>query len=85
MVITKTRPCNIQRIFTAVKNDNFQLIFFYFFHIFAQNIYCGYTLEPPHCILYSKIGVYRGIHYFLIFALKHRLWVLVRTASLRRL
>ena len=29
------------------------------------------------------MGVYRDIHYFLIFALKHRLWVLVRTASLR--
>ena len=25
--------------------------------------------------------IYRGIHYFLIFALKQRLWVLVRTAS----
>ena len=24
-----------------------------------------------------KIGVYRGKHYFLIFALKHRLWVLI--------
>ena len=35
-------------------------------------------------LLYSKTGVYRGIHFFLIFALKHRLWVLVRTASLRR-
>ena len=32
---------------------------------------------------YSKIGVYRGIHYFLIFALKHRLLVLVRNASMR--
>ena len=32
-------------------------------------------------LLYSKTGVYRGIHYFRIFALKHRLWVLVRTAS----
>ena len=30
-------------------------------------------------LLYSKIGVYRGIHYFLIFAQKHRFWVLVRT------
>ena len=29
--------------------------------------------------------VYRGIHYFLIFALKHRLWVLVRTASLKKM
>ena len=36
---------------------------------------------PLHPILYSKSGVYRGIHYFLIFALKHILWVLVRTAS----
>ena len=35
----------------------------------------------PH--LYSKTEVYRGMHYFLIFALKHRLWVLVRT-SVRR-
>ena len=26
---------------------------------------------------FSKTEVYRGIHYFLIFALKHRLWVLV--------
>ena len=30
---------------------------------------------------YSKTGVYPGIHYFLIFALKHRLLILVRTAS----
>ena len=40
---------------------------------------------PPYTpLLYSKTGVYRGIFLFLIFALKHRLWVLVRTASLRR-
>ena len=48
---TKTRPCNIQRFFTAVKmskNENFLLKSFDFFHIFAQNIDCGYTLEPPH-------------------------------------
>ena len=31
--------------------------------------------------LYSKTGVYRGIHYFLFFAVNHILWVLVRTAS----
>ena len=31
-----------------------------------------------------KTGVYRGIHYFLIFALKHILWVRVRTASMRQ-
>ena len=29
------------------KNVNFQMIFFIFFLIFAQNIDCRYTLEPP--------------------------------------
>ena len=37
-------------------------------------------LIPP---LYRKTGVYEGIPIFLIFAPKHRLWVLVRTASPR--
>ena len=36
------------QFFHGCKNENFQLNFFYFFHIFAQNIYSGYTLEPPH-------------------------------------
>ena len=45
-------------------------------------ITCPCDSYPPYTpLLYSKIGVYRGIHNFLIFALKHRLWVLVRTAS----
>ena len=35
-------------IFHGCKNDNHQMIFFYIFLIFAQNIDCGYTLEPPH-------------------------------------
>ena len=39
---------------------------------------------PLHPSFYSKTGVYRGIHFFPIFALKHRSWVLVRTASVRR-
>ena len=34
-------------IFHGCKNDNFQMIFFYICLIFAQNIDCGYTLEPP--------------------------------------
>ena len=33
-------------------------------------------------LLYGKTWVYRGIHYFPIFAQKHILWVLVRTASM---
>ena len=41
-------PMQYTAIFHGCKNDNFQLKFFDYFHIFAQNIYCGYTLEPPH-------------------------------------
>ena len=41
---------------------------------------CFIPLYTP--LLYSKTGVYRGLHYFLMFALKHILWVLVRTAAI---
>ena len=34
-------------IFHGCKKDNFQMKFFDIFLIFAQNIDCGYTLEPP--------------------------------------
>ena len=34
-------------IFHGLKNDNFQMKFFYIFLIFAQKIDCGYMLEPP--------------------------------------
>ena len=48
VIITKTRPCSIQRFFHGCKNDNFQVFFVVaFFHIFAQNVDCGYPLEPP--------------------------------------
>ena len=43
-----------------------------------------YNFDPLKPHLYSKTGVYRGIHYFSYFCSKHRLWVLVRTASPRR-
>ena len=43
----KTHPCNIQRFLNVVKNENFQKKMFDIFLIFAQNIDCGYTLEPP--------------------------------------
>ena len=40
---------------------------------------------PPHTpLLYRKTVECRGIPIFLSFAPKHRLWVLVRTASVRR-
>ena len=47
LYITKTCPCNIQKFSEAVKIENFQEIIFDIFLIFAQNIDCGYTLEPP--------------------------------------
>ena len=34
-------------IFHGCKKDNFQMKMFDIFLIFAQNIDCGYTLEPP--------------------------------------
>ena len=44
---------------------------------------CNSSLHQDNTpLLYSKTRVHRGVHIFLIFALKHRLWVLVRTASL---
>ena len=40
-------PVQYTAIFYGRKNDNFQMKFFDIFLIFAQNIDCGYTLEPP--------------------------------------
>ena len=37
---------NIMKILPP-KNENFQIKILIFFHISAQNIYCGYSLEPP--------------------------------------
>ena len=37
----------VLEIFLALKNENFQLKKIDIFLIFAQNIDCGYTLEPP--------------------------------------
>ena len=40
-------PMQYIAIFHDCKNDNFHLNYFDYFHIFAQNIDRGYTLEPP--------------------------------------
>ena len=47
IVITKTCPCNKQRVFSAVKIDKFHDKTVDIFNIFSQNIDSGYTLEPP--------------------------------------
>ena len=46
--ITKTFPCNKQQIFHGFKKDNFRMKNRDVFLILAQNIDCGYMLEPPH-------------------------------------
>ena len=38
-----------------------------------RSVYC---IPPYSPLLYSKTGVYRSKHFFLIFALKYRLWIL---------
>ena len=43
----------------------------------------GAMTPSAEFLLYSKTGVYRGIHYFSYFCSKHRLWVLVRTTAVR--
>ena len=40
-------PMQYTEIFGALKFENFQLKIFDIFLIFAPNIDCGYTLEPP--------------------------------------
>ena len=40
-------PMQYTEIFIGVKNENFRQKIFDIFLIFAQNIDCGYTLEPP--------------------------------------
>ena len=45
--ITKTRLSKYIEHFTNKKNENFQIKISDIFHISAQNIDCGYLLEPP--------------------------------------
>ena len=45
--ITKTRLFKHTEKFTTKKNGNFQIKILIFFYISAQNIDCGYSLEPP--------------------------------------
>ena len=45
--ITKTRLFKYIVNFTSKKTENFQMKNSDIFHIFAQNIDCGYSLEPP--------------------------------------
>ena len=41
-------PMQYTVIFLGCKNDNFLMKKYNIFLIFAQNIDCGYKIEPPH-------------------------------------
>ena len=41
-------PMQYTAIFHGCKNVHFQMKYLIFFSYFAQNIDCGYTLEPPN-------------------------------------
>ena len=45
--IMKTSLFKYIENFTSKKNENFQMKISDICHIFAQNIDCGYSLEPP--------------------------------------
>ena len=47
MVHYEKTPLQYTAIFHGCKNVNFQMNFVDYFLIFAKNIDCGYTLEPP--------------------------------------
>ena len=46
MALRKHAYSNMLKILPP-KNENFQIKNSYIFHIFAKNIDCGYSLEPP--------------------------------------
>ena len=72
-----SKPCHEILVFDQANNEAAVS------HVITKT--CPYNEDPPYTpLVYSKTRVYRGTHYCLIFALKHRLWVFVRTASLRR-
>ena len=74
--ITKTCPCNIQEFFSKEKDDNLlDFFFFNIFLIFAQNIDCGYTLEPPRRAKIRKISFFFFPMKFSIFTAEKKISV----------
>ena len=76
-VIVMTRiPCMIHGIVQVLVS----LWFYYLTRPSRKRIRVTKTPLTSHLYI-VKLRFTEGIHYFLIFALKHRLWVRVRTAS----
>ena len=77
-------PMNSSTILPCYEQNQIFFFFFFFVLLVASRKHAYIILTPFNPLLCSKTGVYRGIHYFSYFCSKHRLWVLVRTASSRR-
>ena len=75
-VIVMTR---IPHIIHGIVQVLVNLWFYYLTRPSRKRIRVAKTPYTP--LVYSKTGVYRGYTLFSYFALKHRLWVRVRTAS----
>ena len=81
-----TRPTDFESG-CRVESDSFHIyIKREYFDCFIHHANMSVSRNHPYTpLLYSKVGVCRGIcHHFFCFARKHRLWVVVKTASLRR-
>ena len=48
LISLRKHACSNILIILPPKNENFQIKSYDIFHISAQNIDCGYSLEPPH-------------------------------------
>ena len=70
----------IPRMIHGIVQVLVSLWFYYLTRPSRKSIRVTKTPFTPHLYI-VKLGFTEGIHYFLIFALKHRLWVRVRTAS----
>ena len=62
MIHYENTPIQIYRNFHLQKPENFQIKNSDIFHISAQNIDCGYLLEPPHKAQFYNIKVgFKGV------------------------
>ena len=70
----------------ALNNIRFLFLNIFSFFLSAHPLpYAHVRSCMPHSqpnFFVAKLGFYRGVYYFLSLFLKHRLWVLVRTASM---
>ena len=85
-VYVRTTLITSSAYFFKAGQSSDKFLFLYIFTTLLQN-HTFLAMFPNNAVVnihLQKTGVRRGIPIFLIFAPKHRLWVLVRTASSRQ-